>query len=96
MWTEPTFSGHQGRFVQIPAGRVLVSKPVQKPHPPIWMACTSPSSYETAGRCAEIVGRYRDAGFDHDLALVQYGTLSHQETLESLRLFAEKVILRFA
>lgn len=165
MWTEHAFSGHEGRFVRIPPGRVLVPKPVQKPHPPTWMACRSPSSYETAdfyglgllsfaagldsglienvkryrealraaspggasetgerrplsadlvaagpdglistgticvgdpARCAEIVGRYRDAGFDHYLALVQYGTLSHEESMASLRTFAEKVIPRFA
>ncbi|MCX7863748.1 MAG: LLM class flavin-dependent oxidoreductase, partial [Novosphingobium sp.] len=28
---------------------VVVPKPVQKPHPPIWMACGSPSSYRLAG-----------------------------------------------
>ena len=229
MWTEHEFSGHDGRFVHIPPGRVVVPKPLQKPHPPMWMACTSPSSYATAGRyglgllsfsagltsgltervaeyrtairdaepvgafvneaeaafctmhcraddklarerggssavlhlsfmdqyyggifesqgyqefaqaaarpygggavetgddrplsaqlvaagpdglissgticvgdperCTEIVRRYQEAGFDHYLALVQYGTLTHDETLESLRLFAEKVMPNFA
>ncbi len=229
MWTEHEFSGHDGRFVKIPPGRVMVPKPVQKPHPPMWMACTSPSSYETAGRyglgllsfsagldsglveslatyrkaiktaepvgafvnettaafctmhcrdsdavardrggnaavlhlsfmdqyyggifsskgykefadlsakpyggganetgehrplsaelvasgpdglissaticvgdaerCAEIVGRYQAAGFDHYFALVQYGTLTHEESMASLRTFAEKVMPRFA
>jgi alkanesulfonate monooxygenase SsuD/methylene tetrahydromethanopterin reductase-like flavin-dependent oxidoreductase (luciferase family) len=228
MWTEHEFSGHAGRFVNIPPGRVVVPKPVQKPHPPMWMACTSPSSYETAGRygmgllsfsagldsglterlasyreairhaepvgafvneataafctmhcreddaiarerggtsavthlsfmdqyyggifesqgykefaessrpyggganetgddrplsaqlvdagpdglissaticvgdperCIEIVSRYEQAGFDHYLALVQFGTLTHDETMESLQLFAEKVMPNFA
>ncbi len=228
MWTQHEFSGHEGRFLNIPPGRVVVPKPLQKPHPPMWMACTSPSSYETAGRygmgllsfsagldsglaerlaeyrkairnpepvgafinhataafctmhcraddklarerggtsavihlsfmdqyyggifksqgyrefadsakayagganetgddrplsaqlvdagpeglissaticvgdperCSEIVGRYEEAGFDHYLALVQYGTLTHEETLESLRLFAEKVMPNFS
>jgi alkanesulfonate monooxygenase SsuD/methylene tetrahydromethanopterin reductase-like flavin-dependent oxidoreductase (luciferase family) len=229
MWTEHEFSGHEGRFLTIPPGRVMVPKPLQKPHPPMWMACTSPSSYETAGRyglgllsfsagldsglaeniakykeairkaepvgafvneataafctmhcreddqvarerggssavlhlsfmdqyyggifqsqgykefadasatpyggganetgderplsdqlveagpdalidsgticvgdperCTEIVRMYEDAGFDHYLALVQYGTLTHEETLESLRTFAEKVMPNFA
>jgi alkanesulfonate monooxygenase SsuD/methylene tetrahydromethanopterin reductase-like flavin-dependent oxidoreductase (luciferase family) len=235
MWTEPEFSGYQGRFVRIPPGRAVVPRPLQKPHPPIWMACTSPSSYALAGRyglgllsftagvtaglkelvrtyreaiaapepvggfvnattasfcamhcrqddrlarerggssamlhlgfmeqyygrvfesrgyrefqelaarpyggaptplaqggaraatgslgsalleggvdglvrsgticvgdparCREIVAMYRDAGFEHYLALIQYGTLSAQETLASLRLFAEKVMPAFA
>ena len=49
MWTEHEFSGHEGKYVKIPP-RVIVPKPVQKPHPPIWKACTSPSSFEIAGR----------------------------------------------
>jgi alkanesulfonate monooxygenase SsuD/methylene tetrahydromethanopterin reductase-like flavin-dependent oxidoreductase (luciferase family) len=48
MWTEDPFS-HRGRFVDIPP-RSIVPKPLQKPHPPIWMAATSPQSWEIAGR----------------------------------------------
>src|SRR5207253_8833066 len=48
MWTEDPFS-HTGRFVTVPA-RSIVPKPLQQPHPPIWMATTSPQSWETAAR----------------------------------------------
>ena len=48
MWTEDPFA-HDGRFVRIPP-RSIVPKPLQKPHPPIWMAATSPQSWEIAGR----------------------------------------------
>jgi alkanesulfonate monooxygenase SsuD/methylene tetrahydromethanopterin reductase-like flavin-dependent oxidoreductase (luciferase family) len=48
MWTEDPFE-HAGRFVRIPP-RSIVPKPLQKPHPPIWMAATSPQSWEIAGR----------------------------------------------
>jgi alkanesulfonate monooxygenase SsuD/methylene tetrahydromethanopterin reductase-like flavin-dependent oxidoreductase (luciferase family) len=48
MWTEDPFE-YRGRFVNIPA-RSIVPKPLQKPHPPIWMAATSPESWEIAGR----------------------------------------------
>jgi alkanesulfonate monooxygenase SsuD/methylene tetrahydromethanopterin reductase-like flavin-dependent oxidoreductase (luciferase family) len=48
MWTEDPFE-HHGRFVDIPP-RSIVPKPLQKPHPPIWMAATSPQSWEIAGR----------------------------------------------
>jgi len=48
MWTEDPFE-HHGRFVDIPA-RSIIPKPFQKPHPPIWMAATSPQSWEIAGR----------------------------------------------
>jgi alkanesulfonate monooxygenase SsuD/methylene tetrahydromethanopterin reductase-like flavin-dependent oxidoreductase (luciferase family) len=48
MWTEDPFE-YQGRFVTIPP-RSIVPKPLQKPHPPLWMAATSPQSWELAGR----------------------------------------------
>jgi alkanesulfonate monooxygenase SsuD/methylene tetrahydromethanopterin reductase-like flavin-dependent oxidoreductase (luciferase family) len=49
LWTEHEFSGHDGTYVKIPP-RVVVPKPIQRPHPPMWMACTSPPSFEIAGR----------------------------------------------
>jgi alkanesulfonate monooxygenase SsuD/methylene tetrahydromethanopterin reductase-like flavin-dependent oxidoreductase (luciferase family) len=48
MWTEDPFE-FSGKFVQIPP-RSIIPKPLQKPHPPIWMAATSPASWEIAGR----------------------------------------------
>jgi alkanesulfonate monooxygenase SsuD/methylene tetrahydromethanopterin reductase-like flavin-dependent oxidoreductase (luciferase family) len=48
MWTEDPFE-HQGRFVSVPQ-RSIVPKPVQKPHPPIWTAATSPPTWELAGQ----------------------------------------------
>src|SRR5437879_13192365 len=37
--TETPFTGHSGKFVNMPP-RNVVPKPVQKPHPPIWVACS--------------------------------------------------------
>jgi len=37
--TEVPFSGHDGEFVSMPP-RNVVPKPVQKPHPPLWVACS--------------------------------------------------------
>jgi len=48
MWTEDPFE-HTGRFVSVPP-RSILPKPLQKPHPPLWMAATSPQSWEIAGR----------------------------------------------
>lgn len=47
IWMQETFS-YQGTYFQIPE-RVVVPKPLQKPHPPIWMAATSSESHEIAG-----------------------------------------------
>jgi alkanesulfonate monooxygenase SsuD/methylene tetrahydromethanopterin reductase-like flavin-dependent oxidoreductase (luciferase family) len=37
--TEVPFAGHAGKYCTIPP-RNVVPKPVQKPHPPLWVACT--------------------------------------------------------
>jgi len=37
--TEEPFTGHAGRFVTMPP-RNVVPKPRQKPHPPVWVACS--------------------------------------------------------
>ena len=37
--TETPFTGHQGDFVTMPP-RNVVPKPVQKPHPPVWVAAS--------------------------------------------------------
>ena len=37
--TEVPFTGVDGEFVQIPP-RNVVPKPVQEPHPPLWVACS--------------------------------------------------------
>ncbi|MBI2914086.1 MAG: LLM class flavin-dependent oxidoreductase, partial [Chloroflexi bacterium] len=47
MWTQETFSWEGDYFVVPP--RNVLPKPVQKPHPPMWMACTQPESFRIAG-----------------------------------------------
>ncbi len=37
--TETPFTGHDGRFVSMPP-RNVVPKPLQSPHPPLWVACS--------------------------------------------------------
>jgi alkanesulfonate monooxygenase SsuD/methylene tetrahydromethanopterin reductase-like flavin-dependent oxidoreductase (luciferase family) len=37
--TETPFGGHEGKYVNLPP-RNVVPKPVQKPHPPLWVACS--------------------------------------------------------
>jgi alkanesulfonate monooxygenase SsuD/methylene tetrahydromethanopterin reductase-like flavin-dependent oxidoreductase (luciferase family) len=47
-WTQDVFEWHGPRF-DFPPRRVI-PKPLQKPHPPLWVASTSPESHELAGR----------------------------------------------
>jgi alkanesulfonate monooxygenase SsuD/methylene tetrahydromethanopterin reductase-like flavin-dependent oxidoreductase (luciferase family) len=46
-WTQPVVEHHGKYFDQVP--RPMVPKPLQSPHPPLWMSCTSPESHELAG-----------------------------------------------
>ena len=39
MFVETPFAGYDGEFFQMPA-RNVVPKPFQKPHPPLWVACS--------------------------------------------------------
>lgn len=47
MWTEERFS-YQGRSFSMPE-RAILPKPYQKPHPPLWVAVTSPGTEIEAG-----------------------------------------------
>ena len=47
MWQTDVFK-HEGKYFSIPQ-RNVVPKPLQKPHPPLWVAGTQPESFEIAG-----------------------------------------------
>jgi alkanesulfonate monooxygenase SsuD/methylene tetrahydromethanopterin reductase-like flavin-dependent oxidoreductase (luciferase family) len=48
MWKTETFSWDGAHF-QIPE-RNIIPKPVQQPHPPLWLACTNPDTQRLAGQ----------------------------------------------
>ncbi len=48
MWRETPYS-YQGKFFSMPERNIL-PKPYTKPHPPLWVACGSPSTFEKAAR----------------------------------------------
>lgn len=47
MWTESPYPGVEGRFFSMPS-RNVIPKPLQQPHPPLWLACTDPATLEVA------------------------------------------------
>ncbi|MDQ1519559.1 MAG: hypothetical protein QOI55_632, partial [Actinomycetota bacterium] len=49
MWRDELYPGHDGEFFSMPPRNVL-PKPFTKPHPPLWVAAGSPSTFEKAGR----------------------------------------------
>jgi alkanesulfonate monooxygenase SsuD/methylene tetrahydromethanopterin reductase-like flavin-dependent oxidoreductase (luciferase family) len=48
MWMNDRFEWN-GKFFKIPP-RNVIPKPVQQPHPPMWVASTTPPTFEMAGR----------------------------------------------
>jgi alkanesulfonate monooxygenase SsuD/methylene tetrahydromethanopterin reductase-like flavin-dependent oxidoreductase (luciferase family) len=49
MFTEEPFMGHEGKYFTMPP-RNVVPKPVQKPHPPLWVACSKADTIQLAAR----------------------------------------------
>lgn len=49
MFVEDPFTGFAGKYVTVPS-RNIVPKPLQKPHPPLWMACSNRASILQAAR----------------------------------------------
>lgn len=45
-WTDE-YLEYEGETIRVPR-RMVVPKPIQEPHPPMWMACVAPDSYEMA------------------------------------------------
>jgi alkanesulfonate monooxygenase SsuD/methylene tetrahydromethanopterin reductase-like flavin-dependent oxidoreductase (luciferase family) len=49
MFAEEPFMGHKGKYFEMPP-RNVVPKPVQKPHPPLWVACSKAETIQLAAR----------------------------------------------
>ncbi|MEX0663911.1 MAG: LLM class flavin-dependent oxidoreductase [Acidimicrobiia bacterium] len=64
--TEAPFTGHRGRFVTMPP-RNVVPKPKQKPHPPVWVACTRRETIHLAAQYG--IGALSFAFFDPEEAM---------------------------
>jgi alkanesulfonate monooxygenase SsuD/methylene tetrahydromethanopterin reductase-like flavin-dependent oxidoreductase (luciferase family) len=63
--TEEPFTGHRGRFVTMPP-RNVVPKPEQRPHPPVWVACTRRETIHLAAQYG--IGALSFAFFDPEEA----------------------------
>jgi alkanesulfonate monooxygenase SsuD/methylene tetrahydromethanopterin reductase-like flavin-dependent oxidoreductase (luciferase family) len=62
MCSEP-YPGHEGRYFSMPP-RNVVPKPVQRPHPPLWIACTNRDTLKLAARLGlgALTFSFMDAG----------------------------------
>ena len=57
------YPGHEGRFFSMPP-RNIVPKPIQRPHPPLWVACTNRDTMKLAARLGmgALTFSFMDAG----------------------------------
>ncbi len=49
MMTMTPYPGYQGKYFSMPC-RNIIPKPAQRPHPPMWMACTNRDTIKVAAR----------------------------------------------
>jgi alkanesulfonate monooxygenase SsuD/methylene tetrahydromethanopterin reductase-like flavin-dependent oxidoreductase (luciferase family) len=63
--TETPFTGHVGKHVRMPP-RNVVPKPIQRPHPPVWVACSRRETIHLAAQHA--IGALAFAFFDPEEA----------------------------
>jgi alkanesulfonate monooxygenase SsuD/methylene tetrahydromethanopterin reductase-like flavin-dependent oxidoreductase (luciferase family) len=68
---ETPFTGFHGEFVDLPP-RNVVPKPLQKPHPPVWVACTKKGKVQLAAESGIGALNFTWAGPDACAELVQY------------------------
>ncbi len=50
MFVEEPFAGMQGDWTEMPP-RNVIPKPLQRPHPPVWVACSRRETIHLAARC---------------------------------------------
>jgi alkanesulfonate monooxygenase SsuD/methylene tetrahydromethanopterin reductase-like flavin-dependent oxidoreductase (luciferase family) len=74
--TETPFTGHVGKYVSMPP-RNVVPKPLQQPHPPVWVACTRRETIHLAAQLG--IGALGFAFFDPEEA--RHWVTDYYETL---------------
>jgi alkanesulfonate monooxygenase SsuD/methylene tetrahydromethanopterin reductase-like flavin-dependent oxidoreductase (luciferase family) len=74
MWMDEEFSW-DSELIKIPP-RMVIPKPVQKPHPPMFVSCTQPSTMEIAA--------------DHGLGTLGFG-VSQDRSNEYVKLYKERI-----
>jgi alkanesulfonate monooxygenase SsuD/methylene tetrahydromethanopterin reductase-like flavin-dependent oxidoreductase (luciferase family) len=80
LFVEEPFAGHDGTFVHMPP-RNLVPKPVQKPHPPLWVACSRRETIHLAATkgMGALSFSFVEAGEAKAWAADYYGTLASEQ-----------------
>lgn len=89
-WTDDVLR-FEGQFFRIP-GVIVNPKPLQRPHPPIYIAASSPDGVEFAA--AALKQLINETGATHILAWMNMGSARHDLVLESMKQFARDLMPR--
>src|ERR671917_94681 len=101
MFAEEPFAGADGEFISMPPRNVM-PKSKQRPHPPLGVKLLQEGlgslrgAVGTPEQIAELCERYERAGVDQVIFVLQAGRNKHEHVCESIELFGEKVLPRFA
>ncbi len=76
MWTEHPYPGFDGKYFSMPE-RPILPKPLQDPHPPLWMACTQPHSFEMAA--------------DYGIGVLAFGVGAPGDVVNSVKRYKELI-----
>lgn len=72
MYEHEKFPGYSGKHFNLPP-RHVIPRPVQRPHPPLWVAATNFETYEHAGRQGfGVIGVTRNSREDTKAAVTRY------------------------
>jgi alkanesulfonate monooxygenase SsuD/methylene tetrahydromethanopterin reductase-like flavin-dependent oxidoreductase (luciferase family) len=71
------FPGYKGKYFTIGDNRNVLPKPLQKPHPPFWMACSSPESFYIAA--------------DHGLGVLSFNIAQAETLAERIRNYRQMI-----
>lgn len=79
MLTHEPFPGFEGQYIKMPS-RNVVPKPLQRPHPPLWMACSNRTSIQQAARLGVGALTFSFVGPDQARQYVEdyYSTLENE------------------
>ena len=80
MYDQERFTGYKGEHFDLPA-RDVIPRPIQAPHPPLWVAATNLETYEHAGRQGfGVIGVTRNTVEETQAAVERYHRASAQAT----------------
>jgi len=84
MYDSEFFEGHEGRYYKVPP-RYITPRPIQRPHPPLWIAATNLETYEYAGAQGfGVIGVTRNSTQDTKAAIDRYRAAISASTPETL------------